>query len=31
MICDYGWDIASGGVWNLKNVELTLFADKGIE
>ena len=27
----YGWDIASGCVWNLKNVELKLLTDQGIE
>ena len=27
----YGWNIASGCVWNLKNVELKLLTDKGIE
>ena len=26
----YGWDIASGCVWNLKNVKLKLLTDKGI-
>jgi len=27
----YGWDIASGCIWNLKNVKLKLLTDKGIE
>ena len=27
----YGWDIASGCVWNLKNVKLKLLTDQGIE
>lgn len=27
----YGWDIASGCVWNLSNVKLKLLTDKGIE
>lgn len=27
----YGWDVASGCVWNLSNVKLKLLTDKGIE
>jgi hypothetical protein len=27
----YGWDVASGCIWNLKNVKLKLLTDKGIE
>ncbi len=27
----YGWDIASGCIWNLKNVKLKLLTDKGIK
>jgi hypothetical protein len=27
----YGWDIASGCVWNLNNVKLKLLTDKGIQ
>ena len=27
----YGWDIASGCVWNLSGVKLKLLTDKGIE
>lgn len=27
----YGWDVASGCIWNLKDIKLTLLSDKGIE
>ena len=27
----YGWDVASGCIWNLKSVKLNLLTDKGIE
>lgn len=27
----YGWDVASGCIWNLNKVKLTLLTDKGIE
>jgi hypothetical protein len=27
----YGWDVASGCVWNLNNVKLKLVSDKGIK
>lgn len=27
----YGWDVASGCVWNLTDIKLTLISDRGIE